>query len=118
MKKIICFLLMLGTTFMLTNCSKRDIDPTIVRVVCSPDGVVEPYPLEYAVYSNPTSSDLWIEAEGLKNYSLYDCYGQLILNVDIECDNVVISMCDYPTGLYLLRLKTANDTYDVHVTKL
>lgn len=123
MKKILVLVsLMLGITF-LTNCSKQTIDPKNINEVLNPSGVEEPGSYLYCVYPNPFTDYLWVdvgeEAGCLKNYILFDCYGQLLLNVDPgNCYAVMIDLRKYPSGLYTIRLITTKDTHDVSISKI
>ena len=77
-----------------------------LHVYYSPTGVDENEAL-VKVYPNPTKGLLTIEAEDMSHISVYNVLGQCVLEQAVDGEQVVIDLQDAVSGLYLLRIKTA-----------
>ncbi len=67
--------------------------------------------INFKVYPNPTSGDLTIYSEQIQknlNVSLYSLMGQQLLNKNYQNTSLVKLHLEQPTGLYLLKVSTAN----------
>ena len=120
MKKVLVLssFIILVFTFLFTSCSKQNIDPKSINEVRDPNGIGDSEGIVLAVYPNPSSGLLCIQCEGLIKYLIFDCYGQLLTEEDVNNDDAMLELYDFPSGIYTLRLITVNDTYDISVAKL
>ena len=116
MKKllIITSLIMLCITFLCTNCSKNRIP---IRQVDEVLGVGETEDF-FAAYPNPTNDLVIVNCIGMTRYAIYDCYGQLLKDEKLNCDECIIYFDAYPSGLYTLRVFIGDDYGDKIITKL
>lgn len=63
------------------------------------------------IYPNPSSNKLYIEHKGLlqlKNYTLYNTLGQIVLQNSLSSTTNEISVADLAKGLYILHITTEN----------
>ena len=59
------------------------------------------------VYPNPAKHFVTVEAEGIKEVSIYNAQGQCVMQKNVADNQIVIDLKDMAKGLYLLRVKTA-----------
>lgn len=60
------------------------------------------------VYPNPASHQITIEAEGMNQVTLINMLGQGVYEAAVEGNTITISLADYESGLYLVRINTEN----------
>lgn len=59
------------------------------------------------VYPNPTDDNLMIEAEGIKNISIFNLTGQMVYEASVNSDEVVVNVSDFESGIYLIQIETS-----------
>ena len=71
----------------------------------------------WKVYPNPTNDILMISGITKKTqYSLFNINGQLIVSGNIE-QNEKIDMSDFPSGLYIIKLKSESNSVSLRIIK-
>lgn len=60
------------------------------------------------VYPNPASHQITVEAKGMSQVTLINMLGQRVYNAAVEGNTITISLADYESGLYLVRINTEN----------
>ena len=60
------------------------------------------------VYPNPTSGEIRISADAIKNVTVFNAMGQLVMVKDVENDNVTIDLSQYGNGMYMVNILTEN----------
>lgn len=91
----------------------RDNDD--VTLVTSVEGLTA----EIAIYPNPTSNVINIAAEGLnvERVELANVDGQIVSSEEVASDMITVSLEGQPTGMYFVRIYTANEVIVRKVTK-
>ena len=71
------------------------------------------------VYPNPANHQITVETEGMNQVTLINMLGQRVYDAAVECDTTTISLADYESGLYMVRINTENGviTKQVSVVK-
>jgi hypothetical protein len=69
-----------------------------------------------AIYPNPTSSDLHINATAMKHISVYNAMGQMVYDQDVTGDEVILNMGQYEAGVYMVNVVTENGSSVKRVT--
>lgn len=64
-----------------------------------------------SVYPNPTNGQVRIEAEALKHITISNMLGQIIYKGQANGNMFEYDFSEYGTGLYLIRIETANGTF-------
>ncbi len=103
----------------VTNPSLWSTEKTFITNAVAPDGVTDQDLTSVQVYSN--ISDIYIVNNSdvaIQNANIYDVYGKLIYSSTVINNPTVITL-DVATGVYVVRLATANGTasFKVHITK-
>ena len=70
---------------------------------------------EVRLYPNPTNGQLHIEGQGLMTVSAYDMLGQEVLRIEAE-DQTTMDLSQYGSGIYMVRIETANQVVIKKVT--
>ena len=73
------------------------------------DAVSEVSASNFCLYPNPTDGILNIEGEGQMTISVINMLGQKILEMNAT-DNVTIDLSGFESGIYMVRIETANGT--------
>ena len=60
------------------------------------------------VYPNPASHQITIEADGMNQVTLINMLGQRVYDAAVEGNTITISLADYESGLYMVRVNTEN----------
>lgn len=60
------------------------------------------------VYPNPASHQITVEAEGMNQVTLINMLGQRVYDAAVEGNTTIISLADYESGLYMVRINTEN----------
>lgn len=68
--------------------------------------VGEEFAATAAVYPNPTSGIVNIEAEAMQQVSVINMMGQIVMTQVVDNDNVMIDMSTYDNGMYLINIMT------------
>ncbi|MBE0639325.1 MAG: T9SS type A sorting domain-containing protein, partial [Bacteroidales bacterium] len=101
-----------GAVIFNTN---SPVTPTVtvpVSLYVSGVGVGEPITDEsMLMYPNPASDVLNIEATGIKHVMILNNLGQVVYDRPADNDNVQINTSNFGTGVYVVRIKTADKSY-------
>ena len=69
-----------------------------------------------SVYPNPTVHQLNIVAKDLQRVNVYNVMGQLVETIEMNHENAcVLSVEDYPAGIYTIQMVTANGVHNRNV---
>ena len=79
-----------------------------VKYYYSLDAVGENTTQEVSVYPNPTNGNLKIEGTMLSNVIVYNLVGQKVYEENISGDEYVIDMKRFGSGIYMIRIQSAN----------
>jgi len=99
-----------GITAVYDNCES---DPMYVTVVV--DGVNEDAVVN-AIYPNPTSGDLHINATAMTRVSVFNTMGQMVYDQNVSCDEMVLDMSQFEAGVYMVNIVTENGTSVKRIT--
>ena len=77
---------------------------------------VEENTIVNAIYPNPTSGDLHINATAMKHISIINAMGQVVYNQDVNTDETVIDMAKFESGVYMVNIITENGSSVKRVT--
>ena len=69
-----------------------------------------------AIYPNPTSGDLHINATAMKHISIVNTMGQVVYNQDVNTDETVIDMAKFESGIYMVNIITENGSSVKRIT--
>ena len=69
-----------------------------------------------ALYPNPTSGDLHINATAMTHISVVNAMGQMVYEQDVNADEMVINMAQFETGVYMVNIITENGSSVKRVT--
>ena len=71
------------------------------------------------VYPNPTLSPLFVEGENIKEISIYDLNGRVIISQQNNTaeNKIEINMEEYPIGNYVIKVETINGTFTNKIIK-
>ncbi len=61
-----------------------------------------------SIFPNPTNDKMEVSAEGFIDIMLYDITGNLLFFKENVYQNIELSLNDYPTGLYYVKIKKEN----------
>ena len=84
-----------GVTVEWSACIERDFD-----------GVDESFAGEVAVFPNPATDQLTVECVGARRLTVISPQGQTLYHSAVHSDRVTLSLCDYPSGIYLIRIQS------------
>jgi hypothetical protein len=76
-------------------------------VTAHTDGIEE-IANEVSVYPNPANHQITVEAEGMNRVALINMLGQMVYDAVVEGGMATISLADYESGLYMVRINTEN----------
>ena len=89
--------------------------PASVVYAVQPESVEENAIIN-AIYPNPTSGDLHINATAMKHISIINTMGQVVYNQDVNTDETVINMAKFESGVYMVNIITENGTSVKRIT--
>lgn len=69
------------------------------------------------IYPNPTEDKLNIECKGMQEIMIYMTNGQLLEKISVDADNYIIDVDGYGTGIYFLKIVSAEGTFMNKVIK-
>ena len=69
-----------------------------------------------AIYPNPTSGDLHINAQAMTRISIVNTMGQVVYEQNVNADEVVLYMAKYEAGVYMVNIFTENGSSVKRVT--
>ena len=94
-------------TAIYQNGCQSDMVEITVNVVG--DDAVDEFGVEnIALYPNPTSGKVNIKAEAMKNVTVYNVTGQIIMMQAVDNDEIMIDMSSFENGMYLINIITDN----------
>ena len=101
----------IGIVAVYANCESDMVEGTVTI----PDSVDE-NEIVSALYPNPTSGDLHINAEKMTRVSVYNAMGQMVYSQNVNADEMVLNMGQYEAGVYMVRIDTENGSSVKRVT--
>ena len=69
-----------------------------------------------ALYPNPTSGNVKIEAEGMNHITVVSVLGQVVYGADVNGDELELNMAQYNAGVYVVRIATETGVSTQRVT--
>ena len=63
-----------------------------------------------AIYPNPTSGELHINALGMTRVSVFNALGQMVYDAEVDADEMILNMGQYNNGIYMVNITTVNGT--------
>ena len=90
--------------FYQDDCESNYVEIT-VEVIDS-TGVDEEFAQNAAVYPNPTSGKLNIKAKSMRQVSVFNMMGQLMMTQDVDDEDVMIDMSAFENGMYMVSIMT------------
>ena len=88
-----------GNTIAWSECVDKD-----VMSVNKQDGI------EATIYPNPANNQLTIACVGIKHITLISVTGETLYDAEIDADKVVLSLSEYPSGMYFVRMQNDERT--------
>ena len=101
----------IGIVAVYANCESDMVEGTVTI----PDSVDE-NEIVSALYPNPTSGDLHINATAMTRVSVYNAMGQMVYSQDVNADELILNMGQYEAGVYMVRIDTENGSSVKRVT--
>ena len=90
-------------------------DPSVNYVTGTVDGIGENSD-NVALYPNPTSGNVTIEANGMSRITVMSVLGQVVYDTEVKADNYTLNMAQFNAGMYLVRVYTENGVTVKRVT--
>ena len=69
-----------------------------------------------ALYPNPTSGNVKIEARGMSHITVVSVLGQVVYDADVNGDELELNMAQFNAGVYVVRIATENGVSTQRVT--
>ena len=69
-----------------------------------------------ALYPNPTSGNVKIEANGMRHITVVSSLGQVVYDADVNADEMDLNMGQFTTGVYVVRIVTETGINTQRVT--
>ena len=69
-----------------------------------------------AIYPNPTSGDLHINAQDMTRISIVNTLGQVVYEQNVNADQIVVDMAKFEAGVYMVNIFTENGSSVKRVT--
>ena len=97
--------------------ANRNYYPNVfeLHVYYSPTGIAE-NEASLKVYPNPTKGFVLVEAEGMRQVSVYNALGQCVMQKNVEGHQTSIDLQGFASGLYLLRVRTTEGEASRRIT--
>ena len=92
--------------FYQNNCESDYIE--IEVEVTGDDNVGEALAANVAMYPNPTSGVVTIKAEAMRQLTIVNMMGQVVMTKSIDNDEVVLDMSLFNNGMYMVNIITDN----------
>ena len=92
-----------------------DCESEIVEVEVYYDDVIE-NEANVALFPNPTTDNVTIQAEGMSHITVTSVLGQVVYDADVNADEMVLNMGQFNAGMYMVRINTANGVVVKRVT--
>ncbi len=80
-------------------------DPTHNYVSANVDAIGENSD-KVALYPNPTSGNVTIEAAGMSRITVVSVLGQVVYDTEVNADNYTLNMAQFNAGMYMVRVYT------------
>ena len=77
---------------------------------------VEETEIVSAIYPNPTSGDLHINATAMKHISVYNTMGQMVYDQEVNADEMILDMSQFESGVYMVNVVTENGSSVKRIT--
>ena len=77
---------------------------------------VEEAEIVSAIYPNPTSGDLHINATAMTHVSVFNAMGQMVYDQAVDADELTLNMSQYEAGVYMVRIDTENGSSVKRIT--
>jgi len=94
----------------------HDDNQFFLRVYYSPTGVNELEANQISVFPNPTVSRFTVEGEALNHVTVFNTVGQKVYDMDCDGESVDIDLSHVQTGVYMVRVSTANGEVTKRIT--
>ena len=69
-----------------------------------------------ALYPNPTSGNVKIEAVGMNHITVVSALGQVVYDVEVSCDEYELNMAQFNAGIYMVRISSESGVSTQRVT--
>ncbi len=90
----------IGIVAVYANCESDMATTTFAWDAVAENDVVN------AIYPNPTSSDLHINATAMTHVTVYNAMGQMVYDQEVSGDELILNMGQYETGVYMVKVTT------------
>ena len=101
----------IGIVAVYANCESDMAEVTVTIAL----GVDE-NEIVNAIYPNPTSGDLHINAEAMTHVSVFNAMGQMVYDQDVNGNETIINMGQFEAGMYMVRIDTENGSSVKRIT--
>ena len=96
-------------TYYAMSCPET-LDVTVHHLSIAENEVVN------SIYPNPTSGDLNINAEAMTHVTVFNAMGQMVYDQNVNADSMVLNMGQFESGVYMVRIDTANGSSVKRIT--
>ena len=100
-----------GVTAVYSNC-----ESDMATVDFEWGSGVDEVEIVSAIYPNPTSGDLHIDATAMTHVSVFNAMGQMVYDQAVNADAIVLNMGQFEAGVYMVRIDTANGSSVKRIT--
>ena len=80
-------------------------DDASITVYVSPDAIGENADNNISIYPNPTDDVVNVVCKNMKDITIMSMTGQVVGYKDVDDDNAVVDMKDYPQSVYILMIR-------------
>ena len=80
-------------------------DDASITVYVSPDAIGENADNNISIYPNPTDDVVNVVCKNMKDITIMSMTGQVVGYKDVNDDNAVVDMKDYPQSVYILMIR-------------
>ncbi len=63
---------------------------------------------DVALFPNPTKDNVTIQASGMNHITVVSVLGQVVFDTEVNADEYTLNMAQFNTGMYMVRIHTAN----------
>lgn len=95
---------------------KYDPNQFYLHVYYSTDGVNEHAENSISIFPNPTTSRFTVEGADMNHISVYNLVGQKVYEMECQGNSVDINLSNAETGIYMVRISTANGEVTKRIT--
>jgi hypothetical protein len=90
----------IGIVAVYANCESDMATTTFTWDAIAENDVVN------AIYPNPTSNNLHINATAMTHVSVYNAMGQMVYDQEVSGDELILNMGQYEAGVYMVKVTT------------